>query len=75
MSLIEEVRAAKTLPPPGTARTIRIANGVTQQRLAAAIGVDRTTLARWEAGTSKPRARQRARYAEVLAALEKEMTA
>ena len=75
MTLVDEVRAIRGLPSPQLARMIRVSAGVSQKRLGAEIGVDRTTIIRWEAGQSKPRGEQRVRYAEVLAALQKELAA
>jgi DNA-binding transcriptional regulator YiaG len=73
-SLLDEVRAARSLPAPETARLIRRAARISQSRLAKAVGVDRTTLARWEAGSTCPRGAQRIRYAELLADLEREIS-
>jgi transcriptional regulator with XRE-family HTH domain len=61
------------LPPAQVARFIRRSAGLTQTSVAAALGVDRTTLARWESGKSKPRVPSRAKYADLLARLEKEL--
>lgn len=75
-ALIAEVReSAKQLPAPATARWIRRAARVSQSRLAQAVGVDRTTIARWEAGACEPRGVQRSRYADILEALQKELAA
>lgn len=69
MTLIEEVRSAR-LPAPGVARAVRQAAGISQERLAAEIGVHRVTLARWESGTSRPRGSVRARYTTLLEDLQ-----
>ena len=69
-ALIEEIRAAKQLPPPTMARAIRLAADVSQERVAAELGVHRVTVARWEAGTRRPRARLRIAYAELLRQLQ-----
>lgn len=74
MTLVEEVRRARRLPAPTIARAIREAAGVTQERLAAELGVHRVTLARWEAGAAHPRGSVRAQYADLLAALHEETT-
>ena len=73
--LLAEVRATRDLPAPAAAREIRRAAHVTQARMAEALGVDRTTLARWEAGAMRPRPAQRARWSELLLQLEREVAA
>lgn len=70
MSLIEEVREGRQLPTPSTARAIRIAAGVSQQRLADELGVQRNTVSRWEAGERHPSPLLRARYARLLIQLD-----
>ncbi|MDO3396993.1 helix-turn-helix transcriptional regulator [Nocardioides sp. SOB44] len=71
--LLAEVRRARELTTGPTAREIRRAAGLTQERLAAALGVDRTTLARWEAGTSRPRPAELATWVDLLDALRQEV--
>lgn len=73
MTLIEEIRTIRSLPPPHRARQIRVLSGVTQQRLADEIEVHRVTLAKWEAGAAVPRGEARLRYAQVLAELQREL--
>ncbi|UAL31531.1 helix-turn-helix domain-containing protein [Nocardioides rotundus] len=73
--LIADVRAARRLPSHNMARAIRENASVTQQQLADAVGVHRVTLARWEAGTTLPRGKLRARYARLLAELQRELAA
>lgn len=75
MTLLEEVRASHRMPSPAAARLIRVTAGVSQERLAAELGVHRMTVHRWEAGERKPRGHIRARYAALLQALQQEMTA
>jgi DNA-binding transcriptional regulator YiaG len=70
--LLAEVRRARELTTSPTARDIRRAAGVTQERLALALGVDRTTLARWESGTTRPRPAELAAWVEALDALRQE---
>lgn len=69
-SLLDEVRAARRLPPPAMRRAIRQAAGVTQQRIADELGVDRVTVTRWEAGRRHPRGELAARYTRLLDALQ-----
>ncbi|WP_022891229.1 helix-turn-helix transcriptional regulator [Agromyces subbeticus] len=67
MTLVEEVRAQKAaLPSPVTARLIRLAADVTQARMAQELGVSRVTIARWEAGTRRPRGKMMLDYRRVL---------
>ena len=73
VTLIEEVRLVRRLPPPGLARQIRIAAGVTQQRLADELGVDRSTILRWEFAKRRPSRRLARRYADLLTALQREV--
>ena len=70
MALVDEIRAARRLPPPEVARAIRHAAGASQARCAAEIGVHRVTLARWELGQRRPNGRHREAYAELLTSLE-----
>lgn len=71
--LIEEVRSARRLPPRTLARAIRKAAGVSQTRLAAELGVNRVTVARWESGTRRPSRRLLHPYTELLEALRSEV--
>jgi transcriptional regulator with XRE-family HTH domain len=70
--LIDEVLSNQVvrLPSPARARLIRKDAGVTQERLAAELGVIRETVARWEMGTRQPRGELRDRYAVLLRELE-----
>ncbi|MGH7685609.1 MAG: helix-turn-helix transcriptional regulator [Candidatus Dormibacteria bacterium] len=69
LPLVDETRPLRQLPAPRLCRLIRESAGVTQVRLAREVGCDRMTIARWEAGTRRPRGELGLRYAEVLAAL------
>jgi DNA-binding transcriptional regulator YiaG len=73
MTLLDEVRQAKRLPTPQTARMIRLAAGVSQERFARELGVHRMTVQRWETGERTPRAEHRAAYAALLEALRAEV--
>jgi DNA-binding transcriptional regulator YiaG len=64
--LVDEVRRARTLPKPATAKMIRVAAGVSQTRLGAELGVHRITVARWEDGSRTPRGSIRAAYSDLL---------
>ena len=67
-ALLERVRERR-LPPPSMRRRLRRGAGLAQRELAAAVGVTRLTLWRWEVGQSQPRGARRERYAQVLAQL------
>jgi len=58
----------------GQARRTREAAGISLAEMARAIGVDVSTLHRWETGKRRPRSAAALRYAGALAALE-EVTA
>jgi HTH-type transcriptional regulator/antitoxin MqsA len=67
--LLAEVRDGR-LPPPKVAAAIRVAAGVTQERLAAELGVHRVSVVRWETGRRHPRGAQRAAYGRLLRDLQ-----
>lgn len=75
MTLLDEVRQAKNLklPPPNTARMIRVAAGVTQERFAQELGVHRMTVHRWETGERTPRGLHKVVYARLLEELRLEV--
>lgn len=73
MTLIDEVRSTARLPEASTARLIRISAGISQERLAAEVGVHRVTLARWESGECRPRGTARSRYSTVLHEIRREL--
>lgn len=68
-ALLDEVQA--NLQLRARSRAARRLSGVSQDRMAAAIQVDRTTLARWESGAMTPRPAQRRRWAELVDELER----
>lgn len=51
---------------PERAKAIREAVGVSQQRLADELEVDRVTIARWESGDRTPRPESLVRYLDLL---------
>jgi DNA-binding transcriptional regulator YiaG len=71
--LIDEVRAGRRMPSPETARVIRRAAGVSQDRMARELGVDRITLYRWENGLARPRPDARAKWQAMLEQLQQEL--
>lgn len=66
MTLIDQAKARRLLPPPGARREIRIAAGISQTAMAAELDVHRATLVRWEDGTHEPRGESVIRYASLL---------
>jgi transcriptional regulator with XRE-family HTH domain len=66
---LELCRVRQMLPAPVNRRAIRERAGITQDQLAAAVGVSRQAVARWEAGLRSPRRRHLAAYSEALALL------
>jgi transcriptional regulator with XRE-family HTH domain len=69
VTLIEEVQAGR-LPALKVRRAIRVAANISQIRMAAELGVHRSTFIRWEDGIFEPRGEKRARYAKLLRELE-----
>lgn len=59
----------RRLPTPALARAIREAAGATQAELAEALGVDQSTVARWESGVRRPGPDKAEQYLAVLDAL------
>lgn len=71
--LVEQVRLRRRLPPLLMRKAIREAAGLSQAALAREVGVDRVTVARWEAGRRTPRSRYLEAYVGVLEALRSEV--
>ncbi|MFB7336251.1 sigma factor-like helix-turn-helix DNA-binding protein [Streptomyces adustus] len=59
---------APPLPSPGERRRLRERGALTQDQVAARIGVPLKTVRAWEAGRTAPRGRKREEYARLLAA-------
>jgi DNA-binding transcriptional regulator YiaG len=76
MGVLEEALARaeklRTMPAPGMRRRIRERAGLTQLDLAAALGVSRPAVSRWEAGQREPRGELGLRYVEILDRLSRE---
>jgi DNA-binding transcriptional regulator YiaG len=68
ISKLIEVRAAVR---SGRARQLREEAGVSQAEVAAAVGVTRACVSRWEAGARKPTGAAAQRYARLLDLLDK----
>lgn len=69
--LIAQAKALRDLPTPERAKCIRAAAGITQDVLAEEVGVHRVTIARWEAGLTRPGGAPGVKYARLLRQLEK----
>jgi DNA-binding transcriptional regulator YiaG len=68
--LLARAQAVTRLPTPSRRRTIRERAGATQAELAAALGVSKQALERWERGDAKPRGHHAAAYVVLLERLE-----
>ncbi|MGQ4452794.1 helix-turn-helix domain-containing protein [Streptomyces griseus] len=59
--------AAPSLPSPKERRRLREAKSLSEDQVAAAVGVTRATVCSWETGRTSPRGRKRALYAKLIA--------
>ena len=73
LGVVEEVRLTAKMPTPKMARALREAAGLSQGRIADALGVSRVAVGRWEAGLRKPRSKNKAAWAVLLAAIQVEV--
>ena len=69
---VEALREVRQWARSGEARRIRTAALLSQADIASAIGVDASTVARWEKGERLPSATLAARYRSVLTLLARE---
>lgn len=67
--LAERLERRQLLPPPAKRRAIRKAAGASQADIAAAVGVHRESVSRWERGERIPRGPHADAYLAVLARL------
>ncbi|MDJ1639272.1 helix-turn-helix domain-containing protein [Streptomyces pakalii] len=65
-STIDEA-AVPPLPSPKERRRLREAKSLSEEEVAAAVGVTRATVRSWETGRTNPRGRKRALYAKLIA--------
>jgi transcriptional regulator with XRE-family HTH domain len=56
----------------GAGRALRLAAGLTQAEIAAAVGVSAACISRWESGSRTPRGGAAARYGRLLDRLRRE---
>ena len=61
-----DLPAPSTLPSLPERERLRRAQGLTQAQVAEVLGVNRVTVAKWEAGRCEPRGEVREQYAELL---------
>jgi len=71
--VITKAKARRGLPNPAARRLIRVGAQLTQEELAAELGVAQATLARWENGERSPRRESRDSYAALLERLHREV--
>ena len=69
---LARARDARQLPPPGVRRQIRERAGISQQTVAAEIGVTREAVAGWEIYNRTPRGENLNRYLAILDRLARE---
>ncbi|WP_425573373.1 helix-turn-helix domain-containing protein [Streptomyces albidochromogenes] len=69
-----ETAPAATLPSPKERRRLREAKSLTQEQVAATLGITRETLRAWESGRVNPKRRKRAAYAKLLASFRDDTT-
>lgn len=65
------ISARRRLPAPSERRSIRVAAGLSQEEVAALVGVHRESVSRWELGQRSPRGEMLVAYVEVLDELAK----
>ncbi|MFF5333289.1 sigma factor-like helix-turn-helix DNA-binding protein [Streptomyces sp. NPDC013181] len=70
-----ETAAAPPLPSPKERRRLRKAKSLTEDQVAAAVGVTRATVRAWETGRTTPRGRKREAYARLLLGPEEDTPA
>ncbi|MFJ1898335.1 helix-turn-helix domain-containing protein [Streptomyces sp. NPDC088115] len=62
--------AAQPLPSPKERRRLREAKSLSEEQVAAAVGVTRATVRSWETGRTSPRGRKREAYARLIGTTE-----
>ncbi len=65
-ALVQVSRTRRRLPEPALRRLLRERARLSQAEVAAAAGVDRATVSRWESGEREPRGELLARYVAIL---------
>lgn len=72
--VVAKTRLRRSFPAPEVRRHLRRRAGLSQQDLAAALGVNRATIARYELGERLPRGELFVRYARLLDVLAAELS-
>jgi transcriptional regulator with XRE-family HTH domain len=67
------VQIRRDLPPPTERRALRIAAGLSQAQMGAAVGATKNAVANWEAGIRTPRGLFLERYVDALRTLRDEI--
>ena len=65
-TLVERSRSKRRLPEPNLRRILRESARVSQEDLAQALGVNRSTICRWENGARSPRGSNLSAYLNLL---------
>ena len=65
-TLLELSNMRRRLPEPAIRRMLRDRAQLSQADVAAAVGVDRATVSRWESGTREPRGDRLTTYVAIL---------
>ena len=73
--VIMKARARRSIPAPVTRRLLREQAGLTQHDIAAALGVTRAAVSRWELGERNPRGDALDAYIVLLDRLRREVLA
>lgn len=68
-SEVKEISRVRNLAGSGLAKDIRIRAGLSQAEIANALGVDRSTIHRWEVGERRPGATAALAYGRLLSEL------
>lgn len=71
---LAEARRRRSLPPGTLLRTLRRSAGLSQEAVAEALGVTRTSVCRYELGERRPTGDVAQRYARVIDQLAREVS-
>src|SRR6478752_1343587 len=63
---VTDPSGAAPLPSPKERRRLRVARSLSEEQVAAAMGVTPATVRSWEAGRASPRGRKREAYAKLI---------